>query len=432
MVKCCVYKSCTNNSKNKPSKKFYPFVKPKTDEDRAKIWISCLDKPDFTVDDIKEKTYVCEDHFLPDLWSYDWTKNSSLTPLPIADSKDLNLFESKKKQKIGCILNHFEKDFNLVLECASKKVSLLALLIQKLQLVNDGKTLNQLENDLQNAQNELSKFAKGSKSDNSSSPYSPSIQSPDNSAKKICSKTAPSVTPEKKYCTISFCEKTYDLQTAQNELSKFAEGSISDSSLPHLSPPIRSPNASSKKLCTRIMRPISTPGKTNLRKCIISSCNYYFDMGMFKFPKNLDLKRKWLDVLNMDSHQPEDMVCKKHFDYFYILANGKYILDKDAVPSLCLPPKSQSLSEKTKNCAVPSNKTICEVYIKQEAITNNSDENSFNPIENRFESGENKRRKFMCKIDLKQEPMADPLEESNLIAAENLRDISIKEEPKEL
>ena len=31
-------------------------------------------------------------------------------------------------------------------------------------------------------------------------------------------------------------------------------------------------------------------------------------------------------------------------------------------------------------------------------------ENNLNTIENRFESGENKRHKFMCKVEIKQEP----------------------------
>ena len=149
-----------------------------------------------------------------------------------------------------------------------------------------------------------------------------------------------------------------------------------------------------------------TPGRTNIRKCVISSCESYSNKGMFQFPKNLDLKRKWLDALNMDSHQPKDTVCKKHFnDNFYILPNGNYKLNREAVPSLCLPSSShQSLSEQNKNYAVSSNKTFCGVYIKQESMDDNSVENNLSTMENRFESGENKRRKFMCKIEIKQEP----------------------------
>ena len=176
--------------------------------------------------------------------------NKQKEVLPVAVSKDLNLFESKKKQKSGCILNHFENDYNLVLECASKKISLLALLIQKLQLVNNDKTLNQLKTDLQNAQIELHKFTKGSKSNNS---LSHPIRSPDYSAKKICSNTTPSVAPQKKYCTIN---KTYDSQTAQNELSKFDKCLKSDSSLQPRPHPIRSPDFKCE-LCDNVFGQLS-------------------------------------------------------------------------------------------------------------------------------------------------------------------------------
>ena len=69
-----------------------------------------------------------------------------------------HILESEKEQKSKCIRNHFAKDLGLVWENASKYISLSELLTHKLQLVNNVITLKQLENDFQNAQNELRKF----------------------------------------------------------------------------------------------------------------------------------------------------------------------------------------------------------------------------------------------------------------------------------
>ena len=59
-------------------------------------------------------------------------------------------------------------------------------------------------------------------------------------------------------------------------------------------------------------------------------------------------------------------------------------------------------------------------------MENNSEENNLNSIENEYESGNNKH-KIDCKIDIKQESMEDPFEETNLIPAENFCD-TLKEE----
>ena len=122
-----------------------------------------------------------------------------------------HILESDKEQKSKCILNHFAKDFKLVLDIASKYISLSELLTHKLQLVNNVMTLKQLENDFQKAQNELSKFIKHFNSNTTllPTPSSP-IRSPKPSAKKSCSRQNPPVIPR----------KNQKLQSVNGEITK--------------------------------------------------------------------------------------------------------------------------------------------------------------------------------------------------------------------
>ena len=79
------------------------------------------------------------------------------------------------------------------------------------------------------------------------------------------------------------------------------------------------------------------------RHCKVPFCDSFLENGLFSFPKDISLKKEWLEVLNLPAHGPSDKVCLNHFkpkfDYCQD-AIGRYILSKDAIPSLCLPPKS--------------------------------------------------------------------------------------------
>ena len=85
------------------------------------------------------------------------------------------------------------------------------------------------------------------------------------------------------------------------------------------------------------------------RHCCVPLCESYLQRGMFKFPKDRNLKAKWLTAVNLEVHRPGDLVCFKHFrekfDYCMQprLDTFIYKLSSDAVPSLCLPLKSHLL-----------------------------------------------------------------------------------------
>ena len=80
--------------------------------------------------------------------------------------------------------------------------------------------------------------------------------------------------------------------------------------------------------------------KTNNKRCIVPLCNLAYSKGMFQFPKDEFLKRKWLEATKLDGHGPWDVVCFNHFrekfDYCK-KANGYFKLADDAIPSIRLP-----------------------------------------------------------------------------------------------
>ena len=87
--------------------------------------------------------------------------------------------------------------------------------------------------------------------------------------------------------------------------------------------------------------------KTQKIHCCVPLCDSYLQRGNFEFPKNANLKAKWLTALDLEAHGPRDMVCFKHFreKYDYCMqprfdGTFYYKLSSDAVPSLCLPLKS--------------------------------------------------------------------------------------------
>ena len=72
-----------------------------------------------------------------------------------------------------------------------------------------------------------------------------------------------------------------------------------------------------------------------MKSCAVPSCQS--KCGQFSFPKDPTQKLKWLECLNMDSHKPGDMICKRHFnpDQYYINKDSKrpYRLIHNSVPS---------------------------------------------------------------------------------------------------
>ena len=70
MPKYCASGLCKNNAKDNPNKKFALFVQIKgknANEARAQVWIRRMGRQNFSLDDIKSYTYVCEDHFDKDV-----------------------------------------------------------------------------------------------------------------------------------------------------------------------------------------------------------------------------------------------------------------------------------------------------------------------------------------------------------------------------
>ena len=117
MVKSCVYASCKKNTKNSPGLNFIPFVKPSVFPERAQKWLEIVGRTDLSLKDIKNTTYICQKHFLPDLYDYNWYRNHLLEPLPVED-------DDYKEKQIE-YLNYLVKvlDANTILDCVIEKLS---------------------------------------------------------------------------------------------------------------------------------------------------------------------------------------------------------------------------------------------------------------------------------------------------------------------
>ena len=66
MPKYCASGLCKNNAKDHPNKKFALFVQTtgrNANPNRAQIWIQLMGRQNLSLADIKNYTYVCEDHF---------------------------------------------------------------------------------------------------------------------------------------------------------------------------------------------------------------------------------------------------------------------------------------------------------------------------------------------------------------------------------
>ena len=66
MGKYCASGLCNSSDQKQPDKKFALFVQPVgrgSDEQRAQRWVHLMGRQNFTVENVKRHTYVCEDHF---------------------------------------------------------------------------------------------------------------------------------------------------------------------------------------------------------------------------------------------------------------------------------------------------------------------------------------------------------------------------------
>lgn len=80
-----------------------------------------------------------------------------------------------------------------------------------------------------------------------------------------------------------------------------------------------------------------TSNKT--RKCFVKGCGVV-SSGFVRFPKNLSMKQRWLNVLGVDSCSADDQICTKHFEPgFLVYSNGakRMRISREAIPSLDLP-----------------------------------------------------------------------------------------------
>ena len=80
--KTCVYSSCKSDSRKEPLIGWANFVKPSADRKRAELWVSLVNRSDFTVEDITKYKFICVKHFDPSEIDLDYRYNSGLTPFP--------------------------------------------------------------------------------------------------------------------------------------------------------------------------------------------------------------------------------------------------------------------------------------------------------------------------------------------------------------
>ena len=119
MVKSCVFANCLNNTKSQPELKFYPFVKPNVEPERAKKWLDLVGRPDLTLENISRTSYLCQDHFLPNLFDYDWRTNTLLEPFASGEV-NLDIQREKKLEYLKYLVDIF--DANTVLKYVGKKL----------------------------------------------------------------------------------------------------------------------------------------------------------------------------------------------------------------------------------------------------------------------------------------------------------------------
>ena len=73
-------KVCRSTSRKDSEMGFARFVPPEFDLERAALWIRKLCRPEFGIGNITRFTYVCQRHFHPDTYDYDYRSNLELTP----------------------------------------------------------------------------------------------------------------------------------------------------------------------------------------------------------------------------------------------------------------------------------------------------------------------------------------------------------------
>ena len=59
----CIHGTCNSYTRKNPNIRFVPFPKPTKSRERAEKWVKLMCKPNFTIDQITNNTYICELHF---------------------------------------------------------------------------------------------------------------------------------------------------------------------------------------------------------------------------------------------------------------------------------------------------------------------------------------------------------------------------------
>ncbi|XP_044751591.1 uncharacterized protein LOC123311602 [Coccinella septempunctata] len=105
------------------------------------------------------------------------------------------------------------------------------------------------------------------------------------------------------------------------------------------------------------------------KSCSAKGCTVRFIKGanlkFHKYPKNEDLRKKWVEAVNRENFQPSEAakLCSKHFqpDDYYINVHGNKCLKKEAIPSV-FPDRPWK-----KNDAAANNKEGSEFKLKRES-----------------------------------------------------------------
>ena len=62
-TKYCAHGLCDSDSRKHPNIKFAKFIPPSVNRLRSERWVHLMGRKNFTVDNVKAWTYICEKHF---------------------------------------------------------------------------------------------------------------------------------------------------------------------------------------------------------------------------------------------------------------------------------------------------------------------------------------------------------------------------------
>ena len=53
--------------------------------------------------------------------------------------------------------------------------------------------------------------------------------------------------------------------------------------------------------------------RLNNKRCVFPYCDFRGPNRFFKFPKDHERRKKWLEACNLNTVKDGDVICKKHF-----------------------------------------------------------------------------------------------------------------------